>query len=127
MIVPAKKSGEEGVNQSMVSEALPKQLSQKGHRVEKEDFDKKKPMTNKNKKVGNHGLAPKGMSIPVKGKSFRVGGIGSSKTPVKESSHEKCVRIKSELEEKKKKKDKATVKKLKKEGKVGTLASFMYL
>jgi hypothetical protein len=77
-------------------------------------------------KKGIHGLAPVGMKIPVKGKAFRVGGGVSTKQPLKESNQEKYNRIKAEKEAKSHKKNKRAVKKLKKEGKVGTLASFMY-
>jgi hypothetical protein len=84
------------------------------------------------KHIGIHGLAPKGMSIPKKGYAFCVGG-GSGicgtpdlKKPLKESNQEKYNRIKAEQEDKKNKKDKRAVKKLKREGKLGTLAPFMF-
>jgi hypothetical protein len=76
------------------------------------------------KESGIHGLAPKGMSIPKKGCVFCVGGVGgigialNAKQPLKESNHEKYNRIKIENEDKKIKKDKRAVKKLKREGKL---------
>jgi hypothetical protein len=77
-------------------------------------------------KPGIHGLAPTGMLVPRTGNAFRVGGGGSAKQPLKESNQERYLRIREEQEEKKKKTDKRAVKKLKKQGKVGTLAGFMY-
>jgi hypothetical protein len=78
------------------------------------------------KKKRSHGLAPKGMCIPVRGDAFRVGGARTPKQPLKESSQEKYNRIKSEQEKKRLKKNQRDVKRLKKEGKVGTLAPFMF-
>jgi hypothetical protein len=66
------------------------------------------------------------MLVPRTGNAFRVGGGGSAKQPLKESNQERYLRIREEQEEKKKKTDKRAVKKLKKQGKVGTLAGFMY-
>ena len=75
---------------------------------------------------GSHGLAPVGIIIPTKGSAFRVGDIGSAKQPMKESKQEKYHQIKAEQEEKTNKKNNRAIKKLKKEDKVGTLASFVY-
>ncbi len=81
-------------------------------------------------KKGTHGLAPSGMSIPPTGCAYRfgggIGGVASSKQPLKESNQEKYTRIKAEQDHKSYKKNKRAVKKLKREGKVSTLASFMY-
>jgi hypothetical protein len=80
----------------------------------------------KREKRATHGLAPKGMVVPRKGEAFMIGGSGSAKVPLKESNLEIHNRIKEEQEEKKKKKDKSVAKKQKKEGKVRTLAPYMY-
>jgi hypothetical protein len=77
------------------------------------------------RKNGTHGLSPWGMSVPAVGGAFRVGRT-SVKQPLKESNQEKFNRIKTEREVKASRKTQKTVKKLKKEGKVSTLASFMY-
>jgi hypothetical protein len=66
------------------------------------------------------------MVVPKKGEAFMIGGSGSAKVPLKESNLEIYNRIKEEQEEKKKKKDKRAAKKQKKEGKVRTLALYMY-
>jgi hypothetical protein len=69
---------------------------------------------------------PSEITIPVTGSAYRVGGIASSKQPLKESKQEKYNRIKAEQEDKTYKKHKRAVKKLKKERKVSTLALFVY-
>jgi hypothetical protein len=69
------------------------------------------------------GLAPRGMSIPRKGMAYVVRVDNMVKEPtVKESNEEMYNCVKHEEEEDKKKKDKKEGKKLKKEGKVCTLA-----
>jgi hypothetical protein len=67
------------------------------------------------------------MSIPQKGKAYvvRVDNM-LIKEPVKESNQEMYNHLKHEEEGDKKKKDKKEVKKLKKEGRVSTLAPYMY-
>ena len=77
-------------------------------------------------KAGAHGLAPLGMIIPTRGNAFRFGGGSSVKEPLKESNLEMYNRIQAEKEVKAGRKNRTAVKKLKKEGKVSTLASFMY-
>jgi hypothetical protein len=64
------------------------------------------------------------MEVPVKGQAFCVGGSGVVKQPLKESNLEKFIRIQTEQDEKKK--AKSIAKRLKKEGKVATLAPFFY-
>ena len=78
------------------------------------------------KMVAKHGLAPVGMTIPLQKKAYRVGGSDSAKHPLKESNNEKYHRIKAEQEERKKKKKTRAANKLKKAGKVATLAPFMF-
>jgi hypothetical protein len=73
-----------------------------------------------------HGLAPHGMSIPEKGKAFVMRVDNTVKEPVKESNSEMFNRFELEEESGKKKEDKKEVKKLKREGKVRTLAPYMY-
>jgi hypothetical protein len=73
-----------------------------------------------------HGLAPRGMSIPKKGMAYVMRVDHTVKEPVKESNQEMYNRFKHEEEGDKKKKDKKEVKKLKEEGKVCTLAPYMY-
>jgi hypothetical protein len=80
----------------------------------------------KRDKAGAHGLAPLGMIIPTTGNAFRFGGGSSVKEPLKESNLEMYNRIQAEKEVKAGRKNRTAVKKLKKEGKVSTLASFMY-
>jgi hypothetical protein len=82
-------------------------------------------MTTKKKRT-SHGLAPRGMKIPKKGEAYLVGGGSVVKEVVKESNLEKFNRIGEEQREKKKRKDMKLVKKLKKDGKVSTLAPYMY-
>ena len=83
-------------------------------------------LTKVSTRVAKHGLAPAGMAIPLRKKAFRVGGSDLSKCPLKESSQEKYHRIKAEQEERKKKQHNRAVNKLKKAGKVATLAPFMF-
>jgi hypothetical protein len=73
-----------------------------------------------------HGLAPAGMPIPEKGMAYIVRADNVAKEPVKESNQEMYNRFKHEEVEDQKKKDQKAVKKLKKDGKVRTLAPFMY-
>jgi hypothetical protein len=54
-----------------------------------------------------------------------VGGTDTTKCPLKESNYEKYHRIKAEEDDRKKKENIRAVKKLKKSGKVATLAPFM--
>jgi hypothetical protein len=82
-------------------------------------------VVSKHTKKGSHGLAPRGMTVPVKGKAFVVGGLGIGHQPLRESNQEKYNRIKEEREAKKSRKDKRATTKLKKEGKLRTLAPFM--
>jgi hypothetical protein len=80
--------------------------------------------TDRKAKKGTHGLSPKGMSLPHAG-AYRVG-RAMPKQPLKESNQEKFNRIKLEREKKNIRKNQISIKKLKREGKVSTLASFMY-
>ena len=81
--------------------------------------------TKVNKRVAKHGLAPTGMSVPLKKKPLCVGGTDTTKCPLKESNYEKYHRIKAEQDDRKKKQNIRAAKKLKKSGKVATLAPFM--
>ncbi len=81
--------------------------------------------TKVNKRVAKHGLAPTGMSVPLKKKPFCVGGTDTTKCPLKESNYKKYHRIKAEEDDRKKKQNIRAAKKLKKSGKVATLAPFM--
>ena len=76
--------------------------------------------------VSKHGLAPTGMAIPLQKNAFRVGGCDIEKCPLKETSQEKYHRIKAEREVRQKKKNIRAANKLKKSGKVATLAPFMF-
>ena len=80
----------------------------------------------KRDKAGSHGWAPLGMIILTTGNAFRFGGVASIKKPLKESNLEMYNRIQAEKEVKAGRKNMTAVKKLKKEGKVSTLASLMY-
>ena len=78
-------------------------------------------------KITTHGLAPLGMSIPAEGNAYVTGGgINTDKEPLMESNLERYNRFKEEEEVTKKKKEKKEVKKLKNDGKVRTLAPYMY-
>ena len=55
-----------------------------------------------------------------------IGGDNEVKQPLMESTFERHNRFKEEQDEAKKKKEKKEVKKLKKDGKVRTLAPYMY-
>ena len=87
---------------------------------------KKEHDTVPTKKRAGHGLAPNGMNVPKKGEAYLVGRIKGVKETLKESNLEKYRRIGEERDERKRKEDKKTVKRLKKEGKVCTLAPYMY-
>jgi hypothetical protein len=78
------------------------------------------------KKSQTNGLAPFRMGVPLEGKACMVRGGHTKKVPLKESNQEMYNRIQKEKELKGKKKDKRIIKKLKKDGKVGTLAPFMF-
>jgi hypothetical protein len=82
--------------------------------------------TTVNKRAAKHGLAPTGMAVPLQKKAFRVGGNDRMKCPLKESNLEKYHRIKAEQEGRKKKQNIRAANKLKKSGKVSTLAPFMF-
>ena len=82
--------------------------------------------TKVNKRVAKHGLAPTGMTVPLEKKTFRVGGTDTTKCPLKESNYKKYHCIKAEQEGRKKKQNIRAANKLKKSGKVATLAPFMF-
>jgi hypothetical protein len=77
------------------------------------------------RKHQKHGLAPFGMSIPVHGQAFMVGGGYIGKKPLKESNNEMYIRIQKLKEKKKEHKEKKVIKNLKKMGKVRSLSPFM--
>ncbi len=77
-------------------------------------------------KIATHGLAPRGMSIPEKGKAYVIGGGIVVTEPLMESTLERHNRFKEEEERAKKKKEKKEVNQLKKDGKVTTLAPYMF-
>jgi hypothetical protein len=121
----------DGRKKFIFSDEEAKNLRLRVERAQKEEVLFKGFMENEKKqnitrKKACHGLAPKGMSIPKKGGAYLVGGIGGKPEVLKESNLEKYNRIGAELEDKRNKKDKKVVKKLKKDGKITTLASFMY-
>ena len=77
--------------------------------------------------ITTHGLAPHGMSIPDKGNAYVIGGDNAPvKEPLMESNLEEYNQFKQEEEAAKKKDEKKEVKKLKKDGKVHTLAPYMF-
>jgi hypothetical protein len=127
---PLMMTDEHGVDKFIFTEQRAQELNQRVVSAQKKKLEEQpatKQQSATTESIGIHGLAPTGMQIPSKGNSFRVGGRRSAKEPLRESNHEKYNRIKAEQEEKRIKKDKRTVKKLKKEGKLCTLAPFMYL
>ena len=78
-------------------------------------------------RITTHGLAPPGMTIPDEGNAYVIGGDNATvKEALKESNLEMYNRFEQEDEAAKKKAEKKEVKKLKKEGKVHTLAPYMY-
>ena len=77
-------------------------------------------------KKQKHGLAPFGMSIPVSGNAFMVGGGFIGKKPLKESNHEIYTRIQKSKENRNQKDKKKSIKELKKMGKVRSLSPFMF-
>jgi uncharacterized membrane protein (DUF106 family) len=66
------------------------------------------------------------MSIPEKGKAYVIGGGIVVTEPLMESTLERHNRFKEEEERAKKKKEEKEVNQLKKDGKVTTLAPYMF-
>jgi len=85
-----------------------------------------KPVVLVKNQISTHGLAPMGMSIPEKGEAYVIRVNDTVKEPLVESHLEMYNRFKEEEEGAKKKKEKKEVKKLKKDGKVRTLAPYMF-
>jgi hypothetical protein len=96
------------------------------HERLKKSQDVAKPARCAKKIITRHGLAPFGMSIPELGNAYVTAGAGAVKEPLVESNLELYNRFQVEEVEAKKKKGKKEVKKLKKDGKVRTLAPFMF-
>lgn len=126
-MLPMMMTDENGLQKCIFNERTANELKQKVAFTKKqEQKDLAASIASRHGSKGTHGLAPSGMTIPRIGNAFRVGGVASSKKPLKESNQEKYKRIKAEQEDKVYKKNKRAVKKLKREGKVSTLALFMY-
>ena len=83
-------------------------------------------VTKTKNKSSTHGLAPRGLSIPAQGNAYVVGGSNAAKEPLIESTLERHNRFEEEEETARKKKEKKEVRNLKKDGKVCTLAPYMY-
>jgi hypothetical protein len=132
MVFPALMVDVDGIKKVIFNEGEAKELNQRVRleqtQVVKSNAPKKQrvAVVDIPKNIAAHGLSPAGMEVPVKGQAFCVGGSGVVKQPLKESNQEKFIRIQTEQDEKKKKKAKSIAKRLKKEGKVATLAPFFY-
>jgi hypothetical protein len=79
------------------------------------------------KNITSHSLAPSGMPIPEQGNAYVIGSAVTVKEPLVESNLEMYHRFQEEKDGTKKKKQKKEVKKLKKDGKVCTLARMCFL
>jgi hypothetical protein len=133
MMFPALMLDVDGMKKVIFNEGEVKELNERVRleqtQVVKSNAPKKKQrvaVVDIPNNIAAHGLSPAGMEVPVKGQAFCVGGSGVVKQPLKESNLEKFIRIQTEQDEKKKKKAKSIAKRLKKEGKVATLAPFFY-
>jgi hypothetical protein len=78
------------------------------------------------KKGRTHGLAPFGMTVPLNGKAYMTEKGSKGKRPLMESGFEIYNRIQIVKSQKMAKDNKRYIQRLKKTGKVGTLAPYMF-
>jgi hypothetical protein len=122
---PAGDQSDGGVQPKNSSTAnnLSRRSSTRGNKAKTEvDLPKSVPT----RKGRTHGIAPFGMTVPLPGKAYVMGKETGGKTPLMESSLETYNRMQTVKIRKAARDNKRYIQSLKRTGKVGTLAPYMF-